>query len=90
MGNDDQVDREEVFVDYCTALARLVTVALSALKPDAQAVIASEIEQRNATIQIMSSMDPVNVVGSLRPVDRSKPPIVLFRIGMGLPSTTEH
>ena len=90
MDNADQVGLEKALEDYFTALARFVGVALSGLTPDDQARVVSEIEQRTATIQVFATLDPAVVVGQFKPVDRSKPPTVLFRLGAGVPSTAKH
>ena len=87
---DDMVNRKDILDEYCEALARLLTVSLADMNPEQARLVAAAIEGGTATIQVVTNLAPLVILGALRPTDRGQSPIPLFRIDASAQDVTRH
>ena len=76
-------DRQaELLANFATAAGELATEGLNGLEPEKREAVAAALNTGAAHVRLIVVMSPFIVIGSLHsPVDRSVPPVVLFRLG---------
>ena len=83
-------DRNEVLQDFGHALAALISSAMPDVTPEGARELGSALKMGVGTIQVLVNLEPFTIVGSLRWADRSRPPLLLFRIDAGSPPEMVH